>query len=226
MKLFHDKAPTLRVSVELMPDNDDLMTVSVESILREAPPADGQKALRTLGRRAAVREFRDFYAKHDGFELFRTFHAGHGEVRPIIDFKPAAGIESFTNRHKPGGDRAWTMDLNKSRELYRGSDSWIAFAEIDSGPCCLTMFVSGEHAGKVFYSAPQPEFNILRPISPGFTALLEQIAQDPAGFLRLIRGWVVLRGRDRANYALRAFEYVPRKRTVSPKPKSRAKRPG
>ncbi len=121
---------------------------------------------------------------------------------PNSDEKP-----SFTGRYSPAGGRAWTMDLNKSKSLYRGSARWLAFAEIDSGPACLTIFLDGDHAGSVFFATPQPWFNILRPIAKGFNALLDRIADDPAAFLRLVRATVALRGADGGNYGLVPIEY-------------------
>ena len=128
---------------------------------------------------------------------------------PLLELKPAESIADFTDRYRPGGDLAWTIDFNKSKNLYRGSAGWLAFAEIESGPACLTIFLDGEHAGQVFYVTPQPPFNILRPIARGFHALLGRIADDVAAFLRLVRATVNLRGPDGANYGFVPVEYLP-----------------
>jgi hypothetical protein len=144
-------------------------------------------------------------------------------VRPLLELKPAESIAGFTHRYTPGGDLAWTIDLNKSKSLYRGSASWLAFAEIDSGPACLTIFLDGEHAGSVFYVTPQPEFNNLCPIARGFDALLGRIADDVAAFLRLVRATVNLRGTDGANYGFVPVEYLPPSPTGPTRP-SRTKR--
>jgi len=116
------------------------------------------------------------------------------------------------------------IDLNKSKSLYRGSASWLAFAEIDSGPACLTIFLDGDHAGSVFYVTPQPEFNILRPIAKGFHALLIRIADDVAAFLRLVRATVSLRGTDGASYGFVPVEYLPTTGQVGPTRPGRTKR--
>jgi hypothetical protein len=208
LNLFHDKAPALRVSFELEPEDDDLMTVPVQNILRASRDSSGRKALKALGPRTAIRELLEFYEEHDGCEICKTFDSSVGKFQPILEFKPAAVIASLTRLYMPGGKWAWTIDLNKSHKLYRGSDSWIVFAEIGGGPLCLTLFLTGENVGKVFYLAPQPQFNILRPIAQGFSALLDRIAKDPAAFLRLVRGHVVLRGKDGHDYGLRAYEYI------------------
>src|SRR5205807_9179855 len=69
---------------------------------------------------------------------------------PLLELKPAESIAKFTDRYGPDGDLAWTMDLNKSKSLYRSSADWLAFAEIDSGPACLTIFLrSEEHTSEL-----------------------------------------------------------------------------
>jgi hypothetical protein len=201
-----DPSPTLRVMFS--PDSDEKpQTIKVEHLLAARPTRNGRDYLNSLAEHPALREFLGFYKKHNGLQFCRTFDSRYDDVRPLLELKPADSIASFTSRYSPGGDLAWTMDLNKSESLYRGSARWLAFAEIDSGPACLTIFLDGIHAGSVFFVTPQPWFNILRPIAKDFHALLNRIAVDPAAFLRLVRATVSLRGADGHNYGLVPVEY-------------------
>jgi hypothetical protein len=204
-----DTAPGLRIKFAHTDAKEEPMTVRVKHGLGSLPNAEGRAYLETLHRHSALRELCSFYEEHDGSEFCRTHDSRYGEERPLLEFKPAASILPFTRRYQPGGDLDWTIDLNKSKSLYRGPQSWIAFAEIDGGPGCLTIFLNGENAGNVYYVTPQPEFNILRPVAKGFYSLLERIARDPAAFLRLVRARVWLRGKDGDNYGYVAVEYVP-----------------
>jgi hypothetical protein len=101
--------------------------------------------------------------------------------------------------------------------------AWLALAEIESGPASLTIFLGGEHAGRVFFVAPQPPFNVLRPIARSFHAPLGRIADDVVAFLRLVGVTVNLRGPDGANYGFVPIEYLPTGTTV-PAPQRRTRR--
>jgi hypothetical protein len=203
-----DPSPALRV--KYWPESDEMpRTVEVAHRLGSVPVGEGRDYLNSLRGHAALAEFVEFYENHDGLQFCRTFDSRFDEVRPLLEFKPAESLAGFTNRYNSGGNLAWTIDLNRSKSLYRGSASWLAFAEIGSGPACLTIFRDGEHAGKVFYVTPQPPFNILRPIAQGFDALLGRIAVDAAAFLRLVRATVSLRGPDGFNYGYVPVEYLP-----------------
>jgi hypothetical protein len=201
-----DRAPILRA--KFSPQSDEKpQTVEVMHELGSRPTREGREFLSSLAPNRALEDFLEFYRKHDGVELCRTFDARYDEVRPLLELKSAASIAAFTGRYRPRGDLAWTIDLNKSKSLYRRSAAWLAFAEIDSGPACLTIFLDGAHAGSVFYVTPQPAFNVLRPIAKGFYPLLDRIAGDVAAFLRLVRATVTLRGLDGDNYGLVPIEY-------------------
>lgn len=201
-----DPSPSLQVKFWSDPEEKPL-AVQVEHRLGKRPSKAGRDYLKSLAEHRSLREFIGFYKKHNGFQFCRTFDSGFDEVRPLLEFKPAESIASFTDRYSPNGDLAWTMDLNKSKNLYRGSARWLAFAQIDSGT--LTIFLDGDHAGCVFFVTPQPWFNILRPIAKGFNALLDRIANDIPAFLRLVRATVTLRGIDGYNYGMTAVEYRP-----------------
>lgn len=208
LQLFSDPAPALRVKFR---ETDlEAKTIQVEHRLGSIADVESRHYLESLGENSAIAKFCEFYQKHDGLELCRTYDARHGRDRPLIEFKPAKGITKFTSRYLDKGGRAWTIDLNKSKRLYRGPADWIVFAEIDSGPACLTIFLDGENAGCVYYVTPQPEFNILRPIARGFQPLLDRMAKDLPAFLRLVRAYVSLRGADGHNYGFMPFEYLAR----------------
>jgi hypothetical protein len=201
-----DPSPSLRVKFSPKSDEEP-KTIKVEHAFAVRPAGEGRDYLDSLAEYSALSELLDFYDKYNGMQFCRTFDSRYDEVRPLLELKPAESIASFTGRYTPGGGLAWTMDLNKSKRLYRGSARWLAFAEIDSGPACLTIFLDGDHAGSVFFATPQPWFNILRPIAKGFNALLDRIADNPAAFLRLVRATVTLRGPDGDNYGLVPIEY-------------------
>lgn len=204
---LRDPSPALLV--KFMRESDETpQEIKTEHVLGSRPDTQSRGYLKSLEATPDLNEFVDFYNRHDGFQFCRTFHSRHKEVRPLLELKAAAGIDSFTNRYRPGGDLAWTMDLNKSQSLYRSSSNWLAFAEIASGPACLTIFLDGDHSGCVFFVTPQPSFNILRPIAKSFNALLDRIATDPAAFLRTVRARVTMRGIDGDNYGLIPMEYL------------------
>jgi hypothetical protein len=87
----------------------------------------------------------------------------------------------------------------------------LAFAEVDGGPSCLTIFLDGENAGNVFLLNPEPKFNTLKPIAKTFNALLDRIAKDPAAFFKLTRAYVTLIGKDKQNYGHIPIEYIDNK---------------
>ncbi len=183
------------------------MTVPVEHRLGLAPTPVGREYMKTLRSYAAVDVFLEFYENHNGLQFCRAFNSLFDEARPLVELKPAERIREFSDQYHQGGRWAWTIDLNKSKSLYRGSATWLAFAEVDSGPACLTIFLDGDHAGKIIYLAPEPEFNILRPIAKGFNALLGRIARDVAGFLHWSVHMSSFVAQDGQNYALVPLEY-------------------
>ncbi len=206
LRFFSDPAPALCVKFR----ESDLASkiVPVQHRLGLSAAAPAHDFLDSLPTHPNVSEFREFYCQHDGAEICRTSHARYREDCPLLELKPAQNITEFTNRYLPGGELAWIMDLNKSKGLYRSSNPWIAFAEINTGPACLTMFLEGQNAGYIYYATPQPPFNILRPIARDFPSLLERIGRDLPAFLRLVRATVVLRGVDGDNYGYMPTTYI------------------
>jgi hypothetical protein len=214
LQLFSDPAPALRVKFDTSDEEEKAKLIHVQHRLGSIATPAGQQYLEPLGALLNMGEFREFYLKHDGAELCRVFPPLSRQEKPLLEFKPAGSIAEFSGRYMPGGDRAWTMDLNKSKTLYRSSVAWIAFAEIDNGPACLTIFLDGENAGYIYFVTPQPQFNILRPIAKGFQPLLDRIAKDLAAFLRLVRATVTLRGTDGDNYGFAPIEYLANANSV------------
>ena len=155
-----------------------------------------------------LRDFVDFYSNHDGFHLGTPSFPENAVRRPLLRQVTASDLLTFTDQYLPNGEWAWTIDLNKTKALYRSEHKWLAFAEVNSGPACLTIFLSGENAGNVFLLNPQPHFNILKPIARTYTDLLNRIAKDPAAFFKLVRAYVTLVGKDKQNYGYVPVEYV------------------
>jgi hypothetical protein len=206
LKLFSDSAPALRVKFSV--SDEEAKTIRVQHKLGSKADAASCEYLDLLGEYIKLKEFCEFYHEHDGVELCKTFNACYNKDHPLLDFKSGKSIAKFTSRYMSTGDRCWTIDLNKSKALYRDSAQWIAFAEIDSGPSCLTIFLDGDNAGSIYYVTPQPEFNILRPIAKDFQALLKRIGKDLPGFLRLVRATVSIRGSDGQNYGFMPVNYL------------------
>ena len=216
LKRLQDRSPALRAKLSWNDENEEAIEVRVDHQFGAKPDKSGREYIKSLGSYPGAKELVQFYRQFDGLQLCRTFDARVDDTRPLIDFKRASLIQPFTEQYASDGDRGWIIDLRKSSKLYRGTDRWIAFAEVDSGPMCLTLFLDGDDAGKVFFLCPQPQFNILRPIAKSFYGFLERIANDLAGTLRLVRACVCLRGLDGWNYGLYPVEYLPI-RSASPK---------
>ena len=217
-KTFLDRFldPTPALQVKYWNESDETpITIPVKHRIGSRPDREGSQYLEGLIDHRAVIELIEFYQTYNGCEICSAFDPRLDDARPLLELKPSQSLSSFTDRYSPGGDLAWTIDLNKSRNLYRGSDRWIAFGEVDGGPCCLTIFLEGNHAGHVFYLAPQPRFNILRPIAKSFNSFLERIAIDVARFLRLVRATVTIRGEDGSNYGFTPIEYLSDGRIIS-----------
>jgi hypothetical protein len=206
LERFSDPAPSLQVQF-LRGSNEPPTTVSLEHSLKSTPSRHGLAFLKSLPKNKALAEFVAFFKKHDGFEFCKTFDARNNELRPLLEVYSLGQMSSLTDRYREGGDRAWVIDHNKSKRIYRDSQSWVVFGVIESGPACLTIFLTGVNAGQIFYLAPQPEFNILRPIARSFDLFLDRLVNDIPTFLQLIRARVALRGADGRNYGLVPIRY-------------------
>lgn len=206
LTFISDPAPALEV--QFRPPDDERRRVRVRH--RAGGPADASTRayLSSLGKHPSLAPFRAFYEQYDGVEVCITDDAHVGRLHALLEFKPGGQLKSFTARYLPGGDLAWTIDLNKSAAIYRSAMDWVAFAAVAGGPACLILFTTGELAGNVCYLTPQPSFNILKPVARGFDALLDRLSKDLPAFLRLVRARVKIRCADGANYGFVPVGYI------------------
>ena len=207
LDFFSDPAPALEV--KFSPLSDELpLKVLVRNKLGGQIDKKGKKYLESICKETGLKEFNDFYSSLDGFELCIPVYPPSCTPNPGIKMITANNLHKFTDQYTGKGKWAWTIDLNKSKTLYRGNNKWVAFAEVDGGPSCLTIFLTGENAGCIYLVSPQPHFNILKPISKSFSLFLERVVKDPAAFLRLIRSYVSVRRSDGQNYGYVPMSYL------------------
>jgi hypothetical protein len=220
--IFKDPAPGLLLKWE--DAGFPQFGVSVKHCLGGRPTRSALAKLNAAGKGRDMPALREFYTKHDGAELcIRRDPQAEAEVA-LIKFQPIERLHEFTAKYMPGGEYDWTIDHNsykRTSQLYRGyvkelgivrrvrAYRWIAFALLDRGPGCLTTFLSGPNEGSVFFLAPEPGFNILRPVAKSFDDLLRRIGSDLAGFLRLCRVRVTFVGADGSHYGLDPLQYLP-----------------
>ncbi len=208
--LFDTVKPVLRVKFSA--DSDEEATeVQIENQLEKKVDTKGLAKLEALITDARLYDFVDFYSKYNGFSLGTPMLPKNTIKKPMLRQFAVSDLAKFTDQYLPHGKWAWTIDLNKTKMLYRSDQKWLAFAEVGGGPSCLTIFLDGEHAGKVFLVNPQPHFNILKPIAKTFNELLNRIAKDPAAFFKLTRAYVTIIGKDKQNYGHVPIEYVDNK---------------
>lgn len=168
----------------------------------------GKRYLRSICSDPRLNEFFEFYSSHNGLELCKPVYPNNCLKTPLLTLVPALHISAFTKQYIKNGKWAWIIDLNKSKSIYRGNDAWVAFARVDNGPSCLTIFLEGENAGSIYFAHPEPPFNILRPIAKTFNVFLQRVAKDPAAFLRLVRSYVTMKGFGGHNYGHVPAEYL------------------
>ena len=204
---FNDPAPALNVKFSNTPDEKP-RKVLVKNRLGSSIDKKGYKYIESICKDDRLNGFLEFYIAHDGLEFCTPVYPDNLHKTPLFKLIPSVNVSNFNKQYIKGGKWAWAIDLNKSKTLYRGSENWIAFAEIDRGPTCLTIFLTGENAGCVYLVTPQPAFNILKPIAKTFDLLLDRIAKDPAAFLRLVRSYVTMQGDDGQNYGFVPVEYL------------------
>ena len=185
-----------------------LTEVHIENILGKKTNTSDLIELASICSNPKLKDFVDFYSNHDGFNLATPTHPKNVVNKTLLTQLPASEIVKITDQYLPGGQWAWTIDLNKTKPMYRGETKWLVFAIIDGGPGCLTIFLEGENAGNVFLLNPQPHFNILKPIAKTYADFLNRIAKDPAAFFKLIRAYVTLIGKDKQNYGHVPLEYI------------------
>ncbi|ASU32111.1 hypothetical protein [Mucilaginibacter xinganensis] len=202
--LFETGSPLLKAKFDVN-STKEAITVEIENTLdRKIDP----KGLENFKKICTNIELTDLYTKCNGFSLATPVLPGNVIKKPLMRQLPVADLIKFTDQYLPKGELAWTIDLNKTKTLYRSEHKWLAFAEIDGGPTCLTIFLEGENAGNIFLLEPQPHFNTLKPIAKTFNGFLERIAKDPAAFFRLTRAYVTIIGQDGNNFGYVPLQYI------------------
>lgn len=208
LELFHTDTPVLKVKFSVNSDEEEATEVQIENRIEEKVDTKGLTKLATLCTDARLSDFIDFYSIYNGFTLGTVVAPKNSVKKALLKQMPVSDLTKFTEQYLPKGKWAWTIDLNKTKELYRNEHKWLAFAEVDGGPACLTIFLDGENAGKVFLVNPQPHFNVLKPIAKTYNDLLERIAKDPAAFFKLTRAYITIVGKDKQNYGHVPIEYI------------------
>ncbi|HEY4785619.1 MAG TPA: hypothetical protein VIH57_06205 [Bacteroidales bacterium] len=190
---------------------EEATEVQIENSLDKKVDAKGLKNLEDICTDIRIRDFVDFYSKYNGFSLGTPIFPKNTIKKTLLTQLAVSDLIGFTKQYLPNGEWAWTIDLNKVKSLYRSENKWLAFANVNGGPTCLTIFLDGENAGKIFLLNPQPHFNILRPIAKTYNELLDRIAKDPAAFFKLVRAYLTIIGKDKLNYGYVPIEYIDNK---------------
>lgn len=207
LDLFESSRPVLKVKFDAN-STAELTEVEIANKLEKNIDVKGLRDLEKLCINPNLKEFFNFYTKSNGFTLGTPVLPENAQKRPLLSQLPANYLIKFTELYLPKGKLAWTIDFNKTKTLYRGENKWLAFAQVDEGPACLTIFLEGEYAGSVFLVNPQPHFNTLKPIAKTFDDFLNRVAKDPAAFFKLTRAYVTIVGRDDQNFGYLPVEYV------------------
>lgn len=208
--LFKTERPVLNVKLSV--SSDEIPTeIHIENTLGDKIDINDLIELGRICTDERLKDFVDFYSNYDGFNLATPTAPQNAVNRTLLRQLPASDIFEFTNQYLSGGKWAWTIDLNKTKAIYRSESKWLAFAVVGGGPACLTIFLDGENAGSVFLLRPQPHFNILKPVARSYNQFLDRIAKDPAAFLKLIRAYVTIVGKDKQNYGHVPIEYIDSK---------------
>jgi hypothetical protein len=217
LDLFSTTRPFLKVKFNVT-SHEDATEVQIENKLEKQVDKKGVSKLSEICTGTRLNDFVDFYSKFNGFALGTAIAPNNAVKKPLLRQVAVTDLTKFTEQYLPNGKLAWTIDYNKTKELYRSEHKWyrsehkwLAFAEVDGGPSCLTIFLDGENAGNVFLANPEPRFNTSKPIAKTFTALLDRIAKDPAAFFKLTRAYVTLVGKDKQNYGHVPVEYIDNK---------------
>jgi hypothetical protein len=195
---------------------EEPIVVGLRNSLSAKQETAGRHYIESINENGVIDSLSHFYERYGGGGLFAPHSSPNIKQTPLIQFVPAALVRKFTAQYEPGGDRAWIMEHNKTKAIYRGADKWIAFAQVVEGPSCLCIFLSGENAGGVFFAEPQPHFNTLKPIAKNFNIFLERIAKDPASLLRLIRAYVTVKQHNNSNFGYYAVSYLPNASGILP----------
>ena len=210
LDLFVPARPLLKVKFNINSD-EEATDVRIENKLENTVDKKGLTKLLEICTDSRLNDFVDFYSNYNGYILGKAITPTNALQKPLLRQLSVSELTNFTKQYLPNGKLAWTIDYNKTKELYRDKHKWLAFAEVDGGPACLTIFLEGENTGNVFLANPEPRFNTLKPIAKTFNALLDRIAKDPAAFFKLTRAYVTLIGKDNQNYGHLPVEYFDNK---------------
>jgi len=206
-ELFETVRPVLKVLFNVNSTKEPT-EVEIENRLERNIDVKGIKNLEKICKNPQLAEFLNFYTKCNGFSLATPVLPENVKNESLLIQFSVNKLVEFTELYLLKGKLAWTIDSNKSKILYRGENKWLAFALVNSGPSCLTIFLDGEYAGNVFLVTPQPHFNILKPIAKTFNGFLERVAKDPAAFFKLTKSYVTIVGQDNQNYGYLPLEYI------------------
>jgi len=206
-ELFETDRPILKVKFDVN-SNKEATEVEIENRLEKDIDTKCLDNLKKLCTNPNLAEFLDFYAKCNGFSLATPVLPKNAQKKPLLLQLPVNQLIKFTELYLPKGKLAGTIDFNKTKTLYRGEHKWLAFAQVDDGPGCLTIFLEGEYAGNIFLVTPQPHFNILKPIAKTFNSFLDRVAKDPAAFFKLTKAYVTIVGRDNQNFGYFPLQYI------------------
>lgn len=207
LDLFSSRNHALKVKYNIH-SRDQSTLIRIENKLEKEIDPKGLDTIRKLCGDTRLFSFADSYSKYNGFSLGIPIGPKYRFKKPLLRQVSASELGKFTKNYMPNGKWAKVMDMNKIRWLYRNDYNWLAFAEIDAGPDCLTIFLDGRNTGKIFIASPQPHINIFRPIAHSYKDLLNRIARDPAGFLKLIRADVTFMGKDYQLQGKVQVEYI------------------
>lgn len=207
LDLFTDPSPALNVKFSNTPE-EKANKVLVSNKLGGLIDSKGRNYIKSVCTDVRLNDFVEFYTNYDGCELCTPIFPDDFIQIPSLKLISSSDIEIFNKQYIKNGEWAWTIDLNKSKTLYRGNDKWIIFAKINQGPSCLSVFLSGENAGAIYLITPQPKFNILKPIAKNFNLFLNRVAKDPAAFFRLVRSYVTMQGVGGQNLGFVAVNYL------------------
>lgn len=213
--LFEPDKPVLKVQFDVN-SIKEATEVEIKNKLEKNVDTKGLASLKKLCTDPKLEEFVDFYAKYNGFSLATPILPETARKRPLFVQLPVGQLKEFTSLYLPKGDRAWSIDYNKTKTIYRGEHKWLAFAEVDGGSACLTIFLEGEYAGNIFLVTPQPHFNTLKPIAKTYNDLLNRIAKDPAAFFKLTKAYVSIKGTDKQGFGYAPVQYINSGGILSP----------
>ncbi len=212
VRFFNQPKPILKVKFDEGDAAEEPINISIRNGLRLLGKPKDLSDIKWLDQLDDADELKTFYTWINEAKLFIPRRPWSCESNPLINFLKPEKIEKFTKLYEPGGRLAFTIDLHKSKKIYRTEDKWVVIALIcGDHPTCLTTFLEGEHAGSIFCLTIDPEFNILKPIAKSFNALLEKIQEDPVKFLQLVRAQVSISRNDGFSYAYQPIEYFPSK---------------